>query len=81
MHWNECFCLQLKKCFDGLLGVHVDIAFRRCVIRPDWQKCDLDRQALTDLAEPLKVSAVTTMENRTAGILEVEPPESSVTVM
>ena len=81
MHWDKCFCLQLNKCFDGLLGVHVDIAFRRCVIGPDRQKCDLDRQALTNLAESLEVGAVTTMENRTTGILEVEPPESPVTVM
>ena len=81
MHGHESFRLELDEGIDGLLRVHVDIAFRGGVVGSYWQKGDFHRQALADLAEAIEVGAVATMKNRASCILDMESTKPTVRVV
>ncbi len=81
MHGNECLCLELKKCVDRLLRVHMDIAFGRGIVSSDGKEGDFHWEAFPDFAEPLEICAVTAVEDRASGVFNMEATEAAMDIV
>ncbi len=61
LSWNAC-----KACS----GIHMHVAFGRCLVGADRQQRDLDVAALRRFPETLEIRRVAAMKDRAPGVLD-----------
>lgn len=81
MHRNEGFCVELNEGIERLFWVHVNIPLGWGVVGSDGKEGDFHGETLANFTESLEICAVAAVEDRAAGVFDMEASKAAVGVV